>query len=234
LTTLIGQGTDKGQVMASRDEHLGRLFTAELQFRLASAVRLATTLGYQPLDLPTAWSHGRHVVAYPEVGLRQDQADFAACYLHRSATYLMAVAMRDAIAETVADPKNSTDAGTRNAYQIARFVRNAFAHNPFDPVWSIDANCQGQVFEVPDIVRLDTTGLNGTRFDWYHYGGPLALLKLCQYVRFDILHDTAKRPAERDLPPPTAVIYQQGSLILRKIDEVGNIAASTPPHRATA
>jgi hypothetical protein len=38
--------------MTEREEHIGRLFTAELQFRMASAVRLATTRKKQPLDLP--------------------------------------------------------------------------------------------------------------------------------------------------------------------------------------
>jgi len=38
------------------------LFTAELQFRLASAVRLASSVGTQPLDLPVDWTHGKHLV----------------------------------------------------------------------------------------------------------------------------------------------------------------------------
>lgn len=55
--------------MDEREKHIGRLFTAELQFRLASAVRLATTLQALPLDLPQEWSHGQH-----RVNLRGDRA----------------------------------------------------------------------------------------------------------------------------------------------------------------
>ncbi len=83
--------------MTDREKHVGALFTAELQFRLASAVRLATTMGEQPLDLPTKWSHGQHIVTYDEIALRPDQADYAAHFLLRSATYQMAVTIRNAV-----------------------------------------------------------------------------------------------------------------------------------------
>src|SRR2546425_575410 len=59
--------------------------------------RLAVTGNRQPLDLPMEWSHGQHSVRYEEIALRQDQADYAAFLVHRSATYTMAVAIKDAI-----------------------------------------------------------------------------------------------------------------------------------------
>src|SRR5436309_958401 len=97
-TTIVGfQHNDR------RGPHIDLLFTAELQFRLASAVRLAVTMDNQPLDLPVEWSHGKHNVNYKEVTLRKDQADFAAWNMHRSATFLMAVAMKDAIKAAVPD-----------------------------------------------------------------------------------------------------------------------------------
>jgi hypothetical protein len=71
------------------DEHLDHLFTAEIQFRFASAVRLATTLKTQPLDLPIEWTHGACRVEYSEIAVRQDQAEFAACFLHRSANFMI-------------------------------------------------------------------------------------------------------------------------------------------------
>jgi hypothetical protein len=108
--------------MSDRDRHIQHLFTAELQFRLASAVRLAVTGKRQPLDLPMEWTHGQHRVRYEEIALRPDQADYAACFLHRSAAYLMAVAMKDAIRAVVPDPKEASDPNVQAAYQIARLV----------------------------------------------------------------------------------------------------------------
>jgi hypothetical protein len=204
--------------MSEQDNHIAQLFTAELQFRLASAVRLATTRNVQPLDLPIEWTHGQHHVEYGEVALRPDQADYAACFLHRSATFLMAVAVKDAIRAVVPDPKTSTDTAARSAYQIARLIRNAFAHAPFAPTWSIDPDCRDKVFAVPGIIALDATGLHGTAFDWRHYGGPLALLRLCRFVRIEILKDDA--PPRKVVPIPGVVIHQIGDLILTKVAEI--------------
>lgn len=164
------------------------------------------------------WTHGRHHVRYDEVALRQDQADYASYFLHRSATYLMAVAMRDAIAAVARDPKNSPDANIRAAYQIARLIRNAFAHGPFSPIWSVDEDCRNATFEIPDVISLNTTGLQGTKFDWRHYGGPLALFRLCRFVRIDILGD---EPAPRKVVPmPSGKVIQVGDLILEPVAEL--------------
>jgi hypothetical protein len=170
-----------------REHHIEQLFRAELQFRLASAVRLAVTCKHQPLDLPMEWTHGDHRVMYEEIALRDDQAEFAAFFLHRATTYLMAVAVNDAIkadkSNTVAPPNPNTQA----AFQIARLIRNAFAHAPFTPTWMIEREYRNQTFAVPGVIELKTSGLNGAPFDWRHYGGPLALLRLCRFVRIEIL-----------------------------------------------
>jgi len=204
--------------MSDREKLGQMLFTAELQFRLASAVRLATTRKVQPLDLPMDWSHGKHHVLYEEIALREDQADYAACFLHRSSTYLLAVAMKDAIRAVVPDPKTSSDSAVRAAYQIARLIRNAFAHAPFSPRWSIDPNCRDTVFSIPDIITLDTTGLQDTAFDWRQYGGPLALFRLCRFVRTDIIKD--EPPTRKYVPLPKNKVYQIGDMILTKVDEI--------------
>jgi hypothetical protein len=210
------QWLEQRSVMTDIDAQIDCLLTAELQFRLASAVRLATTLKNQPLDLPLSWVHGEHGVSYAEVALRPDQADFAAWSLHRASTFLMAVAMKDAIRFAVYDPKNDPDDDIRYAYQISRLIRNAFAHAPFDPKWSIDPDCRDKVFAVRDILRLDTTGLQDQPFDWRHYGGPLAMLRLSQFVRVEILKHNP--PPRTVIPLPSNVHYQQGDLILRRVE----------------
>jgi hypothetical protein len=199
------------------EKQISHLFSAELQFQLASAVRLAVTMDKQLLDVPLEWSHGKHKVSYEEVAISKDQADYASWNMHRSATYLMAVAMKDAIKVAEPDPKNSTDSNVQAAYQISRLIRNAFAHGPFKPIWSIDSNCRNRIFEVQDILTLDTTDLHGKPFDWRQYGGPLALLRLCRYVRFKILKDEKK--ARKVIPLPKEIYYQQGNLILKRLKD---------------
>jgi len=210
--------TGKDSSEAERQSQIHQLFTAELQFRLASAIRLAVTTKRQPLDLPVEWTHGKHGVRYMEIALRQDQADYAACFLHRSATYLMAVAMKDAIRTVVPDPKACPSPDVQAAYQIARLIRNAFAHGPFRPTWSIDRDCRNKTFAISGLIELSTTGLDGKPFDWRHYGGPLALFRLCRFVRTEILKDPT--PSRKVVPMPHQVIYQQGDLVLEKVDGI--------------
>jgi len=204
--------------MTEEERQIAYLFTAELQFRLASAVRLATTLHTQPLDLPTEWTHGKHGVKYDEIALRPEQADYAARFLHRSATCLVAVAIKDAIGATVNDPKNSTNSDVRSAYQIARMIRNAFAHAPMSPTWRIDKDCRDKVFKIPHIITLNTKDLHETPFDWRHYGGPLALFRLCGFVRIEILKDQPR--TRKPVPVPVNTVYQQRDLILQKVDAI--------------
>jgi hypothetical protein len=140
----------------------------------------------------------------------------------------MAVAVKDAIRAAVSDPKTSSDAKVRDAYQIARLIRNAFAHAPFSPTWSIDPNCQNRTFAVPDVISLNTTGLQGTAFDWRHYGGPLALLRLCRFARTEILGDNP--PPRKVVPMPQSVSYQIGDLILTKVDAIPPNAVKVEEH----
>ena len=55
--------------MTESERQIGMLFTAALQFRLASAVRLASSLGTQPVDLPVIWTHGSHSARYGDIAL---------------------------------------------------------------------------------------------------------------------------------------------------------------------
>src|SRR3990172_611862 len=230
--------------MSERESHIQHLFAAEVKFRLASAVRLAVTGNRQPLDLPIEWTHGQHRVRYEEIALRQDQADYAAFLLQRSATLTMAVAIKDAIEavapglpKAVRKAKNDVDRAIRDviqavepkpwkssdndvvtAYHIARLIRNAYSHAPFAPTWMIHAELQDKVFAIPGVIELRTTGLHQTAFDWRHYGGPLALFRLCRFVRTEILND---QPAPRKVVPISGrMIYQQGDLILEKVDAI--------------
>jgi len=203
--------------METREIHVGHLRAAEAQFRLATAVRLAVTVGRQPLDLPLQWSHGKHTVHYSEVALSREEADFAAWNLQRSATCLMASAALEAIRGTIANPKLHTDPQVVSAYQIARMIRNAFSHSPFNPIWNIDTDCRDKRFELQGVIQLDCADLDGKPFDWRHYGGPLALLGLSRFVRCSVLGDSKD---QEEAPLPERVYYQQGDLILMKLDEL--------------
>lgn len=215
-------------------EHVHMLRAAELQFRLASAVKLATGGGTQPLDLPAVWVHGQHQVTHEEVELTDEGADLAAMLLQRAATFLMAIQIQEALTDFANnDARNHPDPNVRAAFEIARLIRNGFTHQPLHPMWSIDPPCRNKVYSVAKaigfgstksvkVIELDTSSLDGKDFDWRHYGGPLAILHLCEFVRVEILGDSGSFGAARDkksVPTPKVRYFQQGNLILKALDE---------------
>ena len=105
-------------------------------------------------------------------------------------------------------------------------ICNAFAHSPFAPKWIIDNGLRDTVFTVRDIIEFNTAGLHETPYDWRHYGGLLALYRLCRFVRFEILKDpvTPRKP----FPMPAKVLFQQGDLIMQAIDKILEGAVPVP------
>ena len=206
---------------ADKEKAISQLFAAELQFRLACAVKIATDLKEQPLNVPTDWSYGKHNVKHNEIALRQDQAEYAAWHLRNSTTFLMATEIKNAIIAFTSKPLEHKDKNISNSFQIVRFIRNAFAHHPFKPVWSIEKKYQNKNFAVKEIIQLNTFNLNGNVFDWKDYGGFLAILKLCQFVRFEILKDKGKRPSEKELQvPEKKCIMLVGPHIFKEVNEI--------------
>jgi hypothetical protein len=226
--------------MSILKDQIENVFAAELQFRLSSAVRLAVTMERQILDLPMEWTHGKHRVTYEEIALRQDQATYAAGHLQRSSTFTMVVTIKDAIeaiipglselkrkddatirlkiASVSMKPWKCSDEQVAIAYHIARLIRNAFAHAPFQPTWMVGLDHQNKNFEIPGVVSLDTTGLDKTSFDWWHYGGPIAMFRFSRFVRTEILGD---QPATRNsIPIPIERIFQIGDLIVKKLENI--------------
>jgi hypothetical protein len=238
------------------EEHLNHLFDAELQFRLTAAVRIAVTGHRQPLDFPDVWTYAHVSVTYEELALRQEQAEYAAQLIQHSATLTMALAVKDAIeavipelpdavrrdgnrilqavedaiANSASKPWNVTEHQVATAYHISRLIRNAYAHAPFAPQWMINRHIQDTTFTIPDVIELNTRGLHGNGFDWRHYGGLLALYKLCRFTRFEILGDEHR--ARTNIPPRQRTLYQLGDMIMEQIDEIpdGYVPASVEPN----
>ncbi|MGO8759996.1 MAG: hypothetical protein ACLQG3_17910 [Terracidiphilus sp.] len=203
------------------DIQIQMLRAAEIQFRLAVAVRLATADRAQPLDLPSVWTYGQHSVEFHEIALTPEGADLAALCLERSATYLMAIQIQEALTEFANQKaREHPQPEVRSAFEIARLVRNGFAHHPMRPVWDIDKHCGNSTYAVEGIIALDTTNLHGKPFDWRDYGGPLALLRLSEFVRTKILGDEGTFGSNREresVPPPLNEYIQQGSVVLKKL-----------------
>lgn len=203
----------------TKEHHINLLKLAEQQFRLACTVRVHATLETLPLDAPISQSFGKHTSTWEEFGLRQDQVEYAAPTLELVATFVMSSAMRQAFAEHVPNARHHQNSEIAAAYQIARLTRNAFSHHMLVPTWSIDSDCKNRVFEVRDVINLATSDLDGQPLQWEHYGGHLAIWRLCQWVRFNVLDDTP--PVDRVLPErPTIEVIKQGNVLARKVGDL--------------
>lgn len=77
---------------------------------------------------------------------------------------------------------DNSDEEIRSACSIARLVRNAFAHDPFGPVWEFPPKFANQRYEVRGILLLNTAGLEKQPVSRRDYGGPLALLRFLQFA----------------------------------------------------
>jgi hypothetical protein len=118
-----------------------------------------------------------------ELALEKKQEELASTLLAHSATYLLAVQLDKFLDKVVSQALRESDQELASAWRISHLIRNAFAHDPLAPTWDIKQNLRNQLFRVRDIISLDTTELHGKPVLRHHYGGPLALLRLVQYIR---------------------------------------------------
>jgi hypothetical protein len=160
------------------DDIRALLYNASIHFRLAFGLRAT-----QPaVDYLHAFSWGHHVADHDELALSHEQEEQAFAALEHCATYLSAVQVHTALESIHEDPFSIREADIASAFQISRLIRNAFAHNPFNPVWEVRDTWKDRRFVVPDVITLDTTGLDGEQVRYKHYGGPLAILRLIEYA----------------------------------------------------
>ncbi len=162
-----------------REFHSGLVKDAQMLFKLSlgfSATR--PELGYL-----SSFASYQHLAHYDELKLTRDEEFASAGFFEHVATYTLAVQVDTALEVIYPNRFDSTDATLRSAARIAHLIRNAFAHNPFAPRWKISAVCKNTYYKVGDRIALDTTDLDGKYVEQPHYGGPLALLKLSEFVR---------------------------------------------------
>jgi hypothetical protein len=118
-----------------------------------------------------------------ELELTKEEEAEASTLLAHSATYLLMVQLDTFLDKVVSKTLKEREPELNCSWRISHLIRNAFAHDPFAPIWMISSRDRDRVYQVRNIISLDTSGLDGKPVLREHYGGPLALLKLVQYVR---------------------------------------------------
>jgi len=174
-------------------EHIGRpdydairasLYYASIHLKLAFGLR--TTFGF-PATRPSlsyleVFSWGQHVAEHDELVLTREQEEQAFATLGHCATYISVVQVHTALESVHDDPFQIAEADVASAFHISRLIRNAFAHNPFIPVWEVRDAWKNRRFVVPDVITLDTSDLDGKPLRREDYGGPIAILRLIEFA----------------------------------------------------
>lgn len=157
---------------------------AQIQYKFALAI--STTIQsseFPDLRYNDAFAYGSHTFKKDQLILTREQEHFAAILLEHSATYLCVVQADTVLQGIIPDRFKHPDPNICSASWIARLIRNAFAHNPFAPVWETYPECENQTYIVNDVISLRTRSLNGKPVERLDYGGPLALLCLLDFIK---------------------------------------------------
>lgn len=130
------------------------------------------------------FSWGKHLLGKKDIQLTKKQERWSIAILHHVATNLM-VAQMDSVLENHYGKKRfeHINQDIKSAAWIVRLIRNAFTHNPFNPIWLIDRRANNTIYEISEIIKLDTNNLNNRPVSRHDYGGPLALLVLSNFIK---------------------------------------------------
>jgi len=198
----------------NKRNHIETLRLVEMQFQLMLSVRLACSLKNQSLYVPDTWIFGNQKVEGHEIQLTLDEADEAATLLEHTIVHVLSLHIRRAILDTCGTPKEYKNADIISAFQISRLIRNAYSHSPNIPTWSIEANFQDKIFQIENVIHLNTKDLDNRAIRWQDYGGMISLWRLSQWVRLNVLNDVKDDLEEKKARYNSSHITQQGRCII--------------------
>ena len=160
---------------------------AQKLFKLSLAVHIACSSKkknvFKYLDSFTYYNHS---ATHDELYLEPAEEERAAAAFAHCAIYTMVVQLDTVLGCVFSDRFHHPDTDICSAAWISRLLRNAFAHNPLNPVWQIYSECDNKMYKVKKIITLETKGINGVRVTRKHYGGPLSILKLSEFIKREI------------------------------------------------
>jgi len=171
------------------DERLEKLETAEQALRLVLAVRTHTLLaksnpGLRRLTAPEpAKTTVQEQKADIKLELTREEEEEAAGALEHGAAYLAAQTLDAVLAATFEDRFHHANPEIRAACCIASILRDSPAENPFGGSWKIPDRWHWREFKIDGVITLDTEKIAGKRVRRRDFGGPLALLRLIDFVR---------------------------------------------------
>lgn len=105
--------------------------------------------------------------------------DAAAWGLERISTQNLMISLDTALEKSVPDRLQSPHLQSRDYFCFVRCLRNAFAHNPYQPAWDLRSTGYRRNYTLPGSWTIDLTDRDTTRVedsDYRHAGGLIHLL----------------------------------------------------------
>ena len=126
-----------------------------MTFKLAHAVRIKCyNNSSSRFEYPTMYVHGSHSVTNEEFSLNKKQEEFASSALLHCTRYIMIVQIDTALEMCIENRFEHIDNQVKSTAWIARLIRNAFSHDPFNPKWLIDRKCRNNTYEIENIIKM--------------------------------------------------------------------------------
>jgi hypothetical protein len=146
------------QQKPSLDFEFSRILLLNAKMHLKLVLGLTATRRH--VNYLETFSFGQHVAHRDELALTTEQEEHAFAALEHCAPYLAAVQVHTILESIHTDPFKISESEIAAAFQIARLIRNAFARNPFEPIWEIRDTGKDHTFSVPSVITLNTTQAN--------------------------------------------------------------------------
>ena len=174
-----------------RNDSKIKLDHAELFFKFVLGISDYILTSDKPLEYLGIFSFGKHTANYDDLKLNREQEKRGSAILEHVGTYMMILQLNKVLEDEWGEQRlQSNDNDIRIISQVVRLIRNAFAHDPFNPIWDISKSTENQTFDIPKILTLKTNQLDGKKVNRMDYGGPLALLRLLQYTKKKLENST--------------------------------------------
>lgn len=157
----------------------------EKQFKFVIAIRMECNSSKENfVNYFEKFSSGNHVFEYKDLFLTPEDEKIASATLEHSTTYIIAIQLDRFLMKYLPNRFKNSDNELRTAALIVRQLRNAFAHDPFNPIWRFgQPEAQNVNLKIEGVISLDTRNIEGKRLKRMDYGGPLALLRLSELIR---------------------------------------------------
>jgi len=165
-----------------KEWYLETLSHLEDNYKFCICIRGAIDFNKIKVDPPFTSTYGNYTLVKEDFNLDEDQLKRSGWISQNNAILVLAIHLSKFM-QRFGHKEFKNDIDWKHAHLIVKHIRNAWAHDPFNPMWDIKKPDEQIILKVEDIITLDATKLDGNPVQNRQFGFSHALLKLSEYVR---------------------------------------------------